>query len=78
MYPLPMSDDRGVSQIEADLLAREERGRDSWEVHDSAGSLGRVVKTVAGYVALRPGPSGDYYSVGTFISLESAGKALRS
>jgi hypothetical protein len=64
-----------VIQINAELVARKEQGRDSWEILDSERMRGRVVKTAAGFQALRSW-DGDYYSVGTYITLESAGKAV--
>lgn len=72
-----MPEEQSVIQIDAELVARKEQGRDSWEIRNSEMMRGRVVKTAAGFQALKLGPEGDYYSLGTYITLESAGKALR-
>jgi hypothetical protein len=66
-----------ITQIDADLVARQAPGRDDWEIRDSGVTRGRVVKTASGFQALKPGPDDGYYSIGTFVTLESAGKALR-
>ena len=57
-------------------MAWKESGRrESWEIRASGTLVGRVVKTVTGFHALRPGED-EYNSIGTFISLEAAAKAL--
>ena len=72
-----MPEEQRIIQIGAALTARKEPGQDAWEIRDSEAVLGRVVEMAGGFKALKPGPDGGYYGVGTFISVESAGKALR-
>jgi hypothetical protein len=62
--------------IDRDLVAWKEPGRDAWQIRALGTAVGRVVKTSSGFDALKPGGDGDYYIVGTFISLEAASKAL--
>jgi hypothetical protein len=71
-----VDEEPSVIQIDADMTARQEPGRDAWEILDSPISIGRVVKTPSGFHALKSGPTG-HYSVGTFITLGSAAQALR-
>jgi hypothetical protein len=62
--------------IDADLVARHERGRYDWEIRDSKGVVGRVLRTGAGFLAMKAGPEGGYRRIGTFLTLATAGKAL--
>jgi hypothetical protein len=69
--------ERQSIRIDRDLVAWKESGhRESWEIRASGTVVGRVVKTITGFHALRPGGDDDYNSVGTFISLETAARAL--
>lgn len=70
-----VTDERRV-QIDRDLVAWKEPGRDAWQIRASGTAAGRVVKTASGFDALKPGGDGEYYILGTFISLEAAARAL--
>jgi hypothetical protein len=63
-------------RIDEDLVATKEPGRQAWEITDAEGARGgRVVETAGGFHALKPVGNG-FYSVGTFVSLETAARAL--
>ena len=70
-----MADEESI-RIDDDLLAWKEPGRDAWEIRASDAVVGRVVETASGFQALILADD-DYVSVGTFISLETAARALR-
>jgi hypothetical protein len=63
--------------LQAAHVFGREPNRDAWEIRALGIVVGRVLKTASGFHALRPGRDDDYNSVGTFISLETAARALR-
>jgi hypothetical protein len=68
--------DKQSVRIDDDLLAWKEPDRDAWEIRAWDAVVGRVVATASGFQALMLADD-DYVSVGTFISLETAARALR-
>ena len=49
---------------------------DTWEVYDAEDAYrGRVVQTAGGFQALKPFAN-EFFSVGTFVSLETAARAV--
>ena len=53
-------------------MARKDPDREAWEITDAEGAYrGRVVETAGGFQALKPFGK-EFYSVGTFVSLEKA------
>jgi len=74
-YPRRVPPEEQSIRIDGDLVAQKEPDREAWEIRDANGVQGRVVKEPGGFDALRP--EGDDFSlVGTFISLETAARAL--
>jgi hypothetical protein len=60
------------------LVAKKDPDREAWEITDAEGAYrGRVVKEAGGFQALKPFGK-DSYSVGTFVSLETAAQAVVS
>lgn len=71
-----MSTDEGDFFIDEHLVARKDPDRETWEITDAEGAYrGRVVKTGLGFQALKPFGN-EFYSVGTFGSLEMAARAI--
>ena len=62
--------------IDEHLVARKAPDREAWEITDAEGAYrGRVVKAASGFQALKPFGK-EFYSVGTFVSLETAARAV--
>lgn len=62
--------------IDGQLVAKKDPDREAWEITDMEGAYrGRVVKTAGGFQTLKPFGK-DFYSVGTFVSLETAARAI--
>jgi hypothetical protein len=62
--------------INEHLVARKDPDREAWEITDAEGAYrGRVVETAGGFQALKPFGK-EFYSVGTFVSLETAARAV--
>ena len=70
-----MADEQRV-RIDDDLWAWKDPDRDAWEIRAADDVVGWVVATASGFQALLPADD-DYVSVGTFISLETAARAVR-
>ena len=62
-------------RIDDDLEAWKEPNRYAWEIRALGIVVGHVVQTTSGFQALKPADD-DYSIVGTFISLETAARAL--
>jgi hypothetical protein len=63
-------------RIDDDLWAWKDPDREAWEIRASDDVVGWVVATASGFQALAL-VNDDYVSVGTFISMETAARALR-
>jgi hypothetical protein len=64
--------------IDEHLVARKDPDREAWEITDTEGAYrGRVVESAAGFLALKPFGK-EFYSVGTFVSLQTAARAVVS
>ncbi len=62
--------------IDGGLVARKHPNRETWEIYDTEDAYrGRIVKTPGGFQALKPFAN-EFYSVGTFVSLETAARAI--
>jgi hypothetical protein len=62
--------------INEHLVARKDPDREAWEITDAEGAYrGRVVEAAGGFQALKPFGK-EFYSVGTFESLETAARAV--
>ena len=62
--------------IDGGLVARKHPTRETWEIYDAEEAYrGRVVSTPNGFQALKPFGN-EFYSVGTFVSLETAARAV--
>jgi hypothetical protein len=57
-------------------VATKQPDREVWEIHDSSGFRGPVIRTAASFHTVKLFGN-EFDSVGTFVTLEAAAKATR-